>query len=103
MCRMCWQILELTLLIADYMNAMGHALPGTPQMGTLTRNGSHRSVRSRPTPATTGHNTLSSVGGPAGQQPQPDILKSTPDHQADPSRLHRTDSKKRTHLDSGVA
>ncbi|GLV35231.1 uncharacterized protein CBL_01620 [Carabus blaptoides fortunei] len=37
------KILELTLLIADYMNALGHALPGTPQMGTLTRNGSHRS------------------------------------------------------------
>nr|CAD7446614.1 unnamed protein product [Timema bartmani]CAD7456719.1 unnamed protein product [Timema tahoe]CAD7574256.1 unnamed protein product [Timema californicum] len=93
------------------MNAMGHALPGTPQMGTLTRNGSHRSVRSRPTPAaTTGHNTLSSVVGGGGghssaqpQQPQPDILKSTPDHQADSTRLHRTDSKKRTHLDSGVA
>nr|CAD7396662.1 unnamed protein product [Timema cristinae] len=107
------KILELTLLIADYMNAMGHALPGTPQMGTLTRNGSHRSVRSRPTPAaTTGHNTLSSVVGGGGggghssaqpQQPQPDILKSTPDHQADSTRLHRTDSKKRTHLDSGVA
>ncbi|XP_067011816.2 uncharacterized protein CG43867 [Anabrus simplex] len=119
------KILELTLLIADYMNAMGHTLPGTPQMGTLTRNGSHRSVRSRPVATTgtahtsTGHNTLSSVGPvgnhhtgtssqsqtqqttqqqPPQQQQQPDILKSTPDHQ-----LHRTDSKKRTHLDSGVA
>ncbi|KAK6621022.1 hypothetical protein RUM43_011325 [Polyplax serrata] len=48
------KILQLTLLIADYMNALGR-LPGTPQMGSLTR----RSFR-RP-----------------GQQP--DILKSTPD------------------------
>lgn len=39
------KILEITLLIADYMNAMGHTLPGTPQMNTLTRNGSHRSIR----------------------------------------------------------
>ncbi|XP_037033139.1 uncharacterized protein CG43867 isoform X4 [Bradysia coprophila] len=97
------KILEITLLIADYMNALGHTCPGTPQMNTLTRNGSHRSIRSRPhggsTAATTAHNTLnshathtlnshshtlsshhshtlsSSHGG------QPDILKSTPDHQ----------------------
>ena len=39
------KILEITLLIADYMNALGHTLPGTPQMNTLTRNGSHRSIR----------------------------------------------------------
>lgn len=41
-----FQILEITLLIADYMNALGHTLPGTPQMNTLTRNGSHRSIKS---------------------------------------------------------
>lgn len=51
------QILELTLLIADYMNVLGRN-PGTPQMGSLTR----RSLRK------------------PGQQP--DILKSTPDQQA---------------------
>lgn len=39
------KILEITLLIADYMNALGHTCPGTPQMNTLTRNGSHRNVR----------------------------------------------------------
>lgn len=39
------KILEITLLIADYMNALGHTCPGTPQMNTLTRNGSHRSIR----------------------------------------------------------
>lgn len=39
------KILEITLLIADYMNALGHALPGTPQMNTLTRNGSYRSAK----------------------------------------------------------
>jgi len=39
------KILEITLLIADYMNALGHAVPGTPQMNTLTRNGSYRSAK----------------------------------------------------------
>lgn len=39
------KILEITLLIADYMNALGVHMPGTPQMNTLTRNGSHRSIR----------------------------------------------------------
>ncbi|XP_020802838.1 uncharacterized protein CG43867 isoform X2 [Drosophila serrata] len=129
------KILEITLLIADYMNALGHTVPGTPQMNSLTRNGSHRSLRTsqRPTTGggggggsaaatgfstnatTTAHNTLNShathtlnsnhshtlssshhAGG--GSQPgtlssghhqhhhhqqhhQPDILKSTPDHQ----------------------
>ncbi|KAJ1528437.1 hypothetical protein ONE63_006849 [Megalurothrips usitatus] len=68
------KILELTLLIADYMNAMGRTLPGTPQMGSLTRNSSHRSLRSRlagpqvPTNSigpSTAINTLSSVGSHA--------------------------------------
>ncbi|XP_055323224.1 uncharacterized protein CG43867 isoform X8 [Sitodiplosis mosellana] len=102
------KILEITLLIADYMNALGHTCPGTPQMNTLTRNGSHRSIRSRPLPSacTTAHNTLNShvmhtshthtlnsshgtgtigsasTNSSAGHQhQQPDILKSTPDHQ----------------------
>ncbi|KAL6425104.1 hypothetical protein ACFW04_009414 [Cataglyphis niger] len=65
------KILEITLLIADYMNALGHALPGTPQMNTLTRNGSHRSIKSTLRPAT----------GSSCLPTQPDILKSTPDHQ----------------------
>jgi pleckstrin homology domain-containing family H len=39
------KILEITVLIADYMNALGHAIPGTPQMNTLTRNGSYRSAK----------------------------------------------------------
>lgn len=65
------KILELTLLIADYMNAMGRTLPGTPQMGSLTRHSSHRSLRSRvagPQVAcsslgpSTALNTLSSIG-----------------------------------------
>ncbi|KAG6796881.1 hypothetical protein HZU73_07867 [Apis mellifera caucasica] len=46
------KILEITLLIADYMNALGHTLPGTPQMNTLTRNGSHRSIKSTLRPTT---------------------------------------------------
>ncbi|XP_055841558.1 uncharacterized protein CG43867 isoform X4 [Episyrphus balteatus] len=119
------KILEITLLIADYMNALGHTLPGTPQMNTLTRNGSHRSLRSRPilgacvstgggastNATTTAHNTLNShathtlnsnhshtlnsqysgigmFSGASHQNTmssshggQPDILKSTPDHQ----------------------
>ncbi|KAF2349175.1 hypothetical protein FHG87_020069, partial [Trinorchestia longiramus] len=57
-------ILELTLLIADYMNALGRALPpGTPQPpGSLTRHGSRRSTR--------GHVTST-------QPPPPDLLKMT--------------------------
>ncbi|KAG5682451.1 hypothetical protein PVAND_011802 [Polypedilum vanderplanki] len=56
------KILEITLLIADYMNALGHALPGTPQMNTLTRNGSYRSAKSKlaSSTATPAHNTLNS-------------------------------------------
>ncbi|XP_016949428.1 uncharacterized protein CG43867 isoform X6 [Drosophila biarmipes] len=119
------KILEITLLIADYMNALGHTVPGTPQMNSLTRNGSRRSLRAPQRPnlaggsagatgfstnaTTTAHSTLNShathtlnsnhshtsssshhAGG--GSQPgtlssghhqhhQPDILKSTPDHQ----------------------
>ncbi|KAF9789926.1 hypothetical protein SFRURICE_016841, partial [Spodoptera frugiperda] len=39
---------ELTHLIADYKNALLRAGgPGTPQMNSLTRNGSHRSVRTK--------------------------------------------------------
>ncbi|XP_026741550.1 uncharacterized protein CG43867 isoform X2 [Trichoplusia ni] len=74
---------ELTHLIADYKNAMLRpGGPGTPQMNSLTRNGSHRSIRkptstlphsspstlphthqlsqSHHTHHTTGHNTLNS-------------------------------------------
>lgn len=56
------KILEITLLIADYMNALGHTVPGTPHMNSLTRNGSHRSLRTRPA-AGTGRTT---VGGTLG-------------------------------------
>lgn len=77
------QMVELTHLIADYKNALLRpGLPGTPQMNSLTRNGSHRSLRkpantlphsspstlphthhlsqSHHTHHTTGHNTLNS-------------------------------------------
>lgn len=84
------KVLEITLLIADYMNALGHAIPGTPQMNTLTRNGSRRSFRPLVV-ASTCNNTLSTHG-------QPDILKSTPDHQC-----MTTDSKRRIHTDSTLA
>lgn len=90
------------------MNAMGHTVPGTPQMGTLTRNGSHRSVRggrsgqtAPPSTSIPNSTPLPTQQTQSAPHQQPDILKSTPDHQSD--RLHRTDSKKRAHLDSGVA
>lgn len=69
---------ELTHLIADYKNALLRpGGTGTPQMNSLTRNGSHRSTRvAKPAPhsspstlphahahvphAHTGHNTLNS-------------------------------------------
>ncbi|XP_013162185.1 PREDICTED: uncharacterized protein CG43867 isoform X3 [Papilio xuthus] len=77
------KMVELTHLIADYKNAIRAGGTGTPQMNSLTRNGSHRSVR-KPTSTlphsspstlphahlsqshahhahhTTGHNTLNS-------------------------------------------
>ncbi|XP_076065828.1 uncharacterized protein CG43867 isoform X3 [Oratosquilla oratoria] len=76
------KILELTLLIADYMNALGRPVPGTPQTGTLTRHGSRRSARSH----------LASTG-------QPDLLKMTTEVD---SKLQRLDAKKRGHIDSSL-
>ncbi|KAK8407690.1 hypothetical protein O3P69_002325 [Scylla paramamosain] len=77
------KILELTLLIADYMNALGRPIPGTPQTGTLTRHGSRRSARSH----------ITSIPG------QPDLLKMTTevDH-----KLQRLDAKRRAPVDSSV-
>ncbi|XP_069191623.1 uncharacterized protein CG43867 isoform X4 [Procambarus clarkii] len=77
------KILELTLLIADYMNAMGRPLPGTPQTGTLTRHGSRRSARSH----------ITSIPG------QPDLLKMTTEVD---SKLQRLDAKRRAQVDSTV-
>ncbi|XP_030378287.1 uncharacterized protein CG43867 [Scaptodrosophila lebanonensis] len=57
------KILEITLLIADYMNALGHTVPGTPQMNSLTRNGSHRSLRSSQRPV--GGGGGGAAGGPS--------------------------------------
>lgn len=96
------KILEVTLLIADYMNALGHAIPGTPQMNTLTRNGSYRRTGSRQQQhsvmtnnAATGSNACNtlnsfashtlnsqhshSMGGVVGAH-EPDILRSTGEH-----------------------
>lgn len=94
------KILELTMLIADYMNALGHTLPGTPKANTLTRNNSHRSIklvfesivkmfsnynvfRSRVQyVGSQANDTLNSYNSLAlSSHGQPDILKSTPDHQ----------------------
>lgn len=57
------KILEITLLIADYMNALGHTVPGTPQMNSLTRNGSHRSLRTSQRP---GVGVGGGIGGVVG-------------------------------------
>ena len=73
-----FQILELTLLIADYMNALGRPIPGTPQTGTLTRHGSRRSGRS----------LVASMPG------QPDLVKMA----TEVDKMQ----KKRTHLDSSL-
>ncbi|XP_076257246.1 uncharacterized protein CG43867 isoform X9 [Rhynchophorus ferrugineus] len=78
------KILELTLLIADYMNLLINN-PGTPLLGTLSR-GTMVSVNQ------------SMVNQSIISQTQPDILKSTPDH-----GVQRSDSKRRTHVDSGLA
>lgn len=57
------KILEITVLIADYMNALGHNVPGTPHMNSLTRNGSHKSLRSRAILTGTGTGASTIAGG----------------------------------------
>lgn len=93
------KILEITLLIADYMNILGHTVPGTPQMNTLTRNGSYRSRSKHGTinnsnactntlnsfashTLNSQHSHMTGITNQAGNSAQdsPDILKSTPDH-----------------------
>ncbi|KAL0828956.1 hypothetical protein ABMA28_003848 [Loxostege sticticalis] len=49
---------ELTHLIADYKNAATRAAPGTPQMNSLTRHGSHRCLRK---PSTLPHSSPSTL------------------------------------------
>uniref|UniRef100_A0A1Y1LP69 PH domain-containing protein n=1 Tax=Photinus pyralis TaxID=7054 RepID=A0A1Y1LP69_PHOPY len=83
------KILELTLLIADYMNLLIQN-PGTPLLGTLSR-GTMVSVNQSVV-------NQSIINQAIVSQSQPDILKSTPDH-----GLQRSDSKRRTHIDSGLA
>ncbi|XP_050294781.1 uncharacterized protein CG43867 isoform X3 [Anthonomus grandis grandis] len=83
------KILELTLLIADYMNLL-IANPGTPLLGTLSR-GTMVSVNQSIVNQSIISHTLAN-------QSQPDILKSTPDH-----GVQRSESKRRTHVDSGLA
>ncbi|XP_049826085.1 uncharacterized protein CG43867 isoform X7 [Aethina tumida] len=83
------KILELTLLIADYMNLLMNN-PGTPLLGTLSR-GTMVSVNQSVV-------NQSIISQTIANQSQPDILKSTPDH-----AIQRTDSKRRTHVDSGLA
>ncbi|XP_045478939.1 uncharacterized protein CG43867 isoform X4 [Harmonia axyridis] len=84
------KILELTLLIADYMNLLINN-PGTPLLGTLSR-GTIVSVNQ----SMVNQSVMSQT---VANHSQPDILKSTPDH----GGLQRTDSKRRTHVDSGLA
>ncbi|XP_068907075.1 uncharacterized protein CG43867 isoform X3 [Tenebrio molitor] len=83
------KILELTLLIADYMNLLINN-PGTPLLGTLSR-GTMVSVNQSVV-------NQSIISQAIANQSQPDILKSTPDH-----GVQRSDSKRRTHVDSGLA
>ncbi|XP_017775898.1 PREDICTED: uncharacterized protein CG43867 isoform X3 [Nicrophorus vespilloides] len=83
------KILELTLLIADYMNLLINN-PGTPLLGTLSRGTMVSVNQSLVNP--------SIISQTIANQSQPDILKSTPDH-----GVQRSDSKRRTHVDSGLA
>nr|XP_026494593.1 uncharacterized protein CG43867 [Vanessa tameamea] len=80
---------ELTHLIADYKNASLRGGSGTPQMSSLTRNGSHRSARRTPStlpPAADRRATLASHAslGLAA----PDLLRATPDHRRAPPHAH---------------
>lgn len=70
------KILEITLLLADYMNAMGHTIP---------RKNIHMKNRLTNTaPASSSATLLSTHNNQSYSgfgNPEPDILKSTPDHQ----------------------
>ena len=85
------QILELTLLIADYMNALGCVLPNTPN-ATLTRLDSRRSGRSKTKErdsdrATLNHRLQASA--------EPDILRATPEMESKMQQLHHEEIVKR--------
>lgn len=84
------QILELTLLIADYMNALGCAPPGTPS-ATLARLDSRRSGRGK-----TKERDGDRSGGHRmhGASAEPDILRATPEMESK-MQHHYHDDKRR--------
>lgn len=91
------QILELTLLIADYMNALGCVLPNTPN-ATLSRVDSRRSGRSKTKERDSDRSTGGGSGGSGRLQAsaEPDILRATPEmeikmQQQQQLQLHQDD------------
>ncbi|XP_050550138.1 uncharacterized protein CG43867 isoform X5 [Spodoptera frugiperda] len=121
---------ELTHLIADYKNALLRAGgPGTPQMNSLTRNGSHRSVRTKAASSlphsspctlqhgahaphgTHGHGTLPSHAGTLSDRNNTLTLSShdySHAHHGQPDILkatpdHRADKKRALAHDPGLA
>ena len=82
----CFQILELTLLIADYMNALGCVLPNTPN-ATLTRLDSRRSGRSK-TKERDSDRSGGSMGHRIQASAEPDILRATPEMESKMQHHH---------------
>lgn len=88
------KILEITVLIADYMNVLGHTVPGTPQMNSLTRNGSHKSLRSRAaiTGIGTGTNTIAGGNTLTGMSTTHNTLNSHATHTLNSNYSHTLSS-----------
>ncbi|CAH2090199.1 unnamed protein product [Euphydryas editha] len=76
---------ELTHLIADYKNAVLRGCAGTPQMSSLTRNGSHRSARRTPSTLPPDHRRATLASHASLGHAPPDLLRATPDHRRAPA------------------
>ena len=82
------QILELTLLIADYMNALGCVLPNTPN-ATLTRIESRRSGSSKTKERDSSDRSAgSTLNHRIHASAEPDILRATPEMESKMQHHH---------------
>ncbi|XP_050344169.1 uncharacterized protein CG43867 isoform X1 [Nymphalis io] len=84
---------ELTHLIADYKNASLRGGPGTPQLSSLTRNGSHRSARRTPSTLPPAERRATLASHASLGLAAPDLLRATPDHRRQPLPHPHTHTK----------
>ena len=88
-----FQILEITLLIADYMNMMGHLLPMTPKTTTIGRLHSRSTSRSRTLTSAPSTPRVDKTGRASGASTAASAAAET----------KRAQQQKRPQMDSGVA